>query len=310
MAKIYKLIRLVKKGIFEKSFGTIAVELNKHYSFKRKSIVSNLVVVELEGVAGYQVNPSTLPSSDASSRLAIIHRRFPQCILCYSAPGFPIPFEKMLVISKLTDAMEVASTLVDAVDNTSAPIPDQDIDIPSSPPLPSPRCLAFPFTVGRKRPREDYLPTSSDVPMFSSDDASISAENYLQQRNKRQYRGPWWNVPVRGTGSEPLPRKKREFKRTVDSGVWMGSDETNESEEQLGDENVPSTLQDRQNTEVGIGNEYNFGFVARRLLGDIPVFARPLEQERDLEATSEAQTNAFNRIQQCVDTGLEIIDLS
>ena len=53
MAKIYKLLQAVKKGSFEKIFGTLEVELNKHYKFKRKSIVSNLIVVELERVASY-----------------------------------------------------------------------------------------------------------------------------------------------------------------------------------------------------------------------------------------------------------------
>ena len=55
MAKTYKLLQLVNKGSFEKSFDTTVVELNKRYNFKRKSIVSNLVFVELERVAGYYV---------------------------------------------------------------------------------------------------------------------------------------------------------------------------------------------------------------------------------------------------------------
>ena len=59
MAKIYKLLQLINKGSPEKSFGTTVVELNKHYEFKRKSIVSDLVLVDLERVAGYQVNHST-----------------------------------------------------------------------------------------------------------------------------------------------------------------------------------------------------------------------------------------------------------
>ena len=63
MAKIYKLLQLVNKGSLEKSFGTTVVELNKHYSFKRKIIIPNLVVVELERVAGYQMNSATIFST-------------------------------------------------------------------------------------------------------------------------------------------------------------------------------------------------------------------------------------------------------
>ena len=53
IAKIYKLLQLVNKGSFEESFGTIFIELNTRYNSKHKSIASNLVVVELERVAGY-----------------------------------------------------------------------------------------------------------------------------------------------------------------------------------------------------------------------------------------------------------------
>jgi len=83
---------------------------------------------------------------------------------------------------------------------------DFDEAPPSSPPyflLPS-----------RKRVRTEDVNTSSDPPLFSSDpaDPSIDGKSY-----KRRYRGAWWGVDV-------LELVKSPFVRNLDSGVWMGSD--------------------------------------------------------------------------------------
>lgn len=69
---------------------------------------------------------------------------------------------------------------------------------------------------------------SSDPALFSSDDIPASGlENYHATTpgsgRKRRYRGTWWGEQV----LDPK-RKRADFKekRNVDSGVWMGSDES------------------------------------------------------------------------------------
>ncbi|KAE8146336.1 hypothetical protein BDV25DRAFT_162713 [Aspergillus avenaceus] len=69
---------------------------------------------------------------------------------------------------------------------------------------------------------------SSDPALFSSDDIPASGlENYhapvASGNRKRRYRGTWWGEMVK----DPK-RKRADFKekRHVDSGVWMGSDES------------------------------------------------------------------------------------
>ncbi|OJJ51365.1 hypothetical protein ASPZODRAFT_12197 [Penicilliopsis zonata CBS 506.65] len=66
---------------------------------------------------------------------------------------------------------------------------------------------------------------SSDPALFSSDDIPASGlENYTTGTGrKRRYRGTWWGETL----MDPK-RKRADFKekRNVDSGVWMGSDES------------------------------------------------------------------------------------
>lgn len=70
---------------------------------------------------------------------------------------------------------------------------------------------------------------SSDPALFSSDDIPASGlENYNapvtgSAGRKRRYRGTWWGEQA----AEPK-KKRADFKekRHVDSGVWMGSDES------------------------------------------------------------------------------------
>lgn len=69
---------------------------------------------------------------------------------------------------------------------------------------------------------------SSDPALFSSDDIPASGlENYhapaMGAGRKRRYRGTWWGEQV-----IDAKRKRGDFKekRNVDSGVWMGSDES------------------------------------------------------------------------------------
>ena len=94
-----------------------------------------------------------------------------------------------------------------------------DIQLPPLPPLrPS---------LSRKRTRSDYAPaTSSDPALFSSDDITPDAANYAAKRQRGQRTGTWWQ-------SEDLPvRRKRSFRRNFDSGIFLGSEETDGSLEE------------------------------------------------------------------------------
>ncbi|KAA8647242.1 hypothetical protein EYZ11_004742 [Aspergillus tanneri] len=96
---------------------------------------------------------------------------------------------------------------------------------------------------------------SSDPALFSSDDVPASGlENYnapvSSVSRKRRYRGTWWGEMVK----DPK-RKRADFKdkRLVDSGVWMGSDESS-AESLLPPEDASTwgedLLQDTRNTVV------------------------------------------------------------
>lgn len=82
----------------------------------------------------------------------------------------------------------------------------------------------------RKRARHDDV-ISSDPPLFSSDDLPEAAENYGSERSKRLREGPWWKDVSQPAGTIGQRRKKRQFTRNLDSGIWMGSEGTEYSEE-------------------------------------------------------------------------------
>src|ERR1700733_10031596 len=98
------------------------------------------------------------------------------------------------------------------------------------PPLPasqaSPR--KYPLSLlRRKRSRSEYElepATSSDPALFSSDEPAPSAELYSAKRRKDKWRGTWWGERLRAEAAE-----KRLFKRSYDSGIWMGSEGTESS---------------------------------------------------------------------------------
>ena len=94
-----------------------------------------------------------------------------------------------------------------------------DIQLPPLPPIRP--------NLSRKRTRSDYAPaTSSDPALFSSDDITPDAANYAAKRQRGQRTGTWWQ-------SEDLPvRRKRSFRRNFDSGIFLGSEETDGSLEE------------------------------------------------------------------------------
>lgn len=84
--------------------------------------------------------------------------------------------------------------------------------------------------IGRKRTQDFDILSSSDPPLFSSDDLPPSSENYVRKRKKRLYPGTWWGARDSScrTGKEAgrVTRRQRKLERAVDSGVWMGSEDT------------------------------------------------------------------------------------
>ena len=105
------------------------------------------------------------------------------------------------------------------------------------PPLPPLRSLSG--RLSRKRARDYDVSSSSDPPTFSSDppEAIYSGPDQhnstIENDGKRKYRGPWWG----NANAQPRPRGKRQFTRAQDSGVWLGSEES-ESSIDLGLENT------------------------------------------------------------------------
>ena len=103
-------------------------------------------------------------------------------------------------------------------------------------------------TVNKKRDRDEYLASSSDAPLFSSDDLpASSAENYYGPRVKRQHRRPWYETEESLNGvtvpsATKKPRMRGPFKRTHDSGVWLGSDDLTETEDNDWHDAVRRTL--------------------------------------------------------------------
>lgn len=133
--------------------------------------------------------------------------------------------------SEALDSITSATTFdlfSDLQDSTES---SEDLTLPKSPSF-------IASTVNKKRDRDEYLASSSDAPFFSSDDLpASSADNYYGPRLKRQHRRPWYDEPDESWNSVTVsslhkkPRMRGPFKRTDDSGVWLDSDESTESED-------------------------------------------------------------------------------
>ncbi|KAI9690647.1 MAG: hypothetical protein M1820_009954 [Bogoriella megaspora] len=94
---------------------------------------------------------------------------------------------------------------------------DEEAELPELPINPRP--------LKRSRITIDDGNISSD-PVFSSDGPDPSCEDYAAPgRSKRQYRGPWW---------DSRRHRRQPFARNKDSGIYMASDTTEDSETSLG----------------------------------------------------------------------------
>jgi Leucine-rich repeat (LRR) protein len=104
-------------------------------------------------------------------------------------------------------------------------------DIPSSPPLP-PTFMLPSLPHGRKRQLSEYDNTLSSDPLFSedtTDNEDLAA--YDRPRRKRMIRGPWYSMGKRPAREAQvrLHAASNGQLQTADSGVWLGSDASEES---------------------------------------------------------------------------------
>nr|POE51651.1 leucine-rich repeat-containing protein 40 [Quercus suber] len=151
--------------------------------------------------------------------------------------------------------------------------------LPSSPPALLSVDLPSAFPKSLKRQISGYASQQSSDPVFSDtpSDAEQQFDEQGDPKRKKIVKGPWWNVR---RGSECGVRRslsRRKKIRNFDSGVWMGSDSSEESNASI----VPN----QQRTQMG----------------DAPV------GENAIPVT---EAIAADFIQRCLDEGKEAVDLT
>ncbi|KAL4980444.1 hypothetical protein BDW66DRAFT_55250 [Aspergillus desertorum] len=171
---------------------------------------------------------------------------------------------------------------------------------------------------------------SSDPALFSSDDIPASGlENYHAPLSgsgngngsrKRRYRGTWWGEMVK---EKEVKRKRADFrdKRFVDSGVWMGSDDSKASflasedvppcwGEELLYQNQELKQEQEQEREQDQDQDEEMGMCVAMSttmgLGRIPVRARFVKK---VEESREHQM-ARAVVNDCLERGLDSVDIS
>ncbi|KAF4509011.1 hypothetical protein G6O67_005324 [Ophiocordyceps sinensis] len=165
-------------------------------------------------------------------------------------------------------------------------------DEPSLPRLPTVSCdeASQPFSNNTRKRRDGLCSpkasspslNSSDGAVFSSDD-DPGLDNYVQGRKKKRYIGSWFQqLPLSsdsafGEAESALKPVKRTLARQVDSGVFLGSDGTD-------NEDMMEAL-------------------------DVPVRARlPQLEKRPVPQVSPAELVARERVRLCLEQGFETID--
>lgn len=147
---------------------------------------------------------------------------------------------------------------------------------------------------------------SSDPALFSSDDIPASGlENYNAPvtggaGRKRKYRGTWWGEQV----VDPK-RKRADFKekRNVDSGVWMGSDES-AAESSLPSEDASNWGEDLLKTVLDPMGK-------KDTLDEPSVPSSPMKAPPGASGREESNEHHIARaiVNECLDKGEDSIDL-
>lgn len=251
-----------------------------------------------------------------------------------------------------SDASSATSETLDSI--TSATTFDLCMDLQDSGEIPEDSSLPnlprlIPYTLNQKRNHEEYLASSSDAPLFSSDDLpASSAENYTEPRVKRQYQRPWYEMDEGWSGlsvhsSTKKPRMKKLFQRTYDSGVWLGSDESTENEDIDRQDAVLKALrvmemggsidgddellhEDDERLDFGDDIHENTQTLEEKLHQALvnralqltedpggfegPVFPYWQKQPNYLLGFHLVQEQAQEKVASCIDEGAEVVDLS
>ena len=162
------------------------------------------------------------------------------------------------------------------------------------------------LAIGRKRTRDLDILSSSDPPLFSSDDTPPSLENYTYRRKKRLYIGTWWGAraPVK------CARRETKFKRSMDSGVWMGSEDTDLS----ADDGCELKLVDKLPTwrpPDPVDNEQVLLETQRHKSFHGGLTECSVRQSHYLgKPEDNPEYHANQIVQRCLDESLEVVDLS
>ena len=190
----------------------------------------------------------------------------------------------------------------------------------------------------QKRDHDGFLTTSSDPPLFSSDGPiyDSSALDYEQPRQKRQHPGPWYGkqhvtVMKRRQPGIQRPRRKEPL-RKVDSGVYLGSDESTGSELLAEHEAAHDDLQlmgvhgmndaygamsEQEDEKSGIFTEPKLASLVDKAMqtvddpGDFggPVFPYWQKQPESLHNFHMFQQHAYEKVLGAVEHGEEVVDL-
>ena len=193
---------------------------------------------------------------------------------------------------------------------------ETELPNPASPPDP-PRMSTVLRLHSRKRSRRQYESSteSSDPALFSSDGVSPSADDYIGERRKHKWVGTWWGDRYQGVSS----KEKRRFIRNHDSGIWMGSDSSDNSleDELRQDMDAANEYECRTSESQPIWHPRNsthkcnikkeYGTPGLGGLSDSPTVTATKPKLFNL---SEAQEQARDLVQSIVDSGAEIFDLA
>lgn len=187
---------------------------------------------------------------------------------------------------------------------------DSDIaELPSSPPLlPANHSLSCRKKRSRSRSIFDHH-TSSDPPLFSSDPPDEGIENYNGHRKKRKHRGTWWNhsssrdYVVEDSAGEQSYKRKQNFARNFDSGVFMGSDRTEDS--------LDLTLDDSHTYTGSEAPRPTFAFQNQAVAHDnAGKHMKRYGPDSQRTLSTDPDTSAGLVVLQCVEDGKERVDLS
>lgn len=169
-----------------------------------------------------------------------------------------------------------------------------DLDVPTSPLLPSEEAAELPLRPrgcpNLKRQFSDYYGSLSSDPLFSEGPSDVDEDDGGDRRRRKKiFKGPWFNLRRASTRSLRRSMARRERMRNADSGIFMGSDE---SEYSFGERSSSPA----RGADTDVEEE--------ELRSDSTTSAR----KPPMPPTAEQL--ATKTIQQCLETGHEAVDLS